>query len=226
MKLVHFQTFSCLGCRKVDLKNQGWLVVLVLLFMVGTARASAVRGCDAPVIRMEVLYQDAPVYNDASAQTLASAAGVAPDHPREGLYRSNQRVLVKADSKVLREDAQAPAICLSTLYISYAMNHVIHINSEHPPGSCIYQEMLAHERVHERIHVEQAQAASDYIKTQLSKAPLLFTGPTAAGDAQQWIQQTSDFSTQVYKRWIDAAQQRFDSPQEYARLRLTCRKKP
>ena len=191
-----------------------------LLLCIGALGREAKAGslsCDPPVVQIEVLSQPAQVSNTASTRSLTTHTNAA--HPTVGLYRSHQRFYIRTKQ---RQYSNESGICVTHLYVTYAINHVIDISSEYAPGTCQYEETLKHERTHEMLHLLKAADAGTYLKQQLSKNVLWFGGDNPEKDIKEWLRNTLEYSGKVYETYIKPAQDAFDSPEEYARYGRAC----
>lgn len=173
--------------------------------------------CATPKIEFEILVQPAEIRNQASVKTMTQYS--KSTHPTVGLYRTRQRVYMRAQ-RLGSPDSQE--ICLTQLYVTYAVNHAIDIGSEHKPGSCAYEETVRHECTHERIHLQKAREAQAHIMRELGKQPLYFSGNDYKQEAEAWLSKAVEWSTQVYTSYIVPAQDAFDSPEEYLRFAKAC----
>lgn len=173
--------------------------------------------CQAPKIEFEILAKPAEISNVASVNTMTKYSN--SQHPTVGLYRSRQRVYMRAQRVASMETKE---ICLASLAVSYAINHAIDVGREYKPGTCAYDETVRHERMHERIHLQKAQEAQQHIARELGRQPLYFSGPNFQQDADAWMSKTVQWATQVYTGYVEPAQTAFDSPQEYDRFAKAC----
>ena len=173
--------------------------------------------CTPPKIEFEILSQPAEIRNVASVKTMTQYS--KSSHPTVGLYRSRQRVYMRGQ-RVGSPDTNE--ICLSSLSLTYAINHAIDVGSEYRPGTCAFEETVKHERTHERIHLQKAREAQNHIARELGRQPLYFSGPNYQQDADAWLSKAVDWATQVYTGYIMPAQDAFDSPEEYQRFAKAC----
>lgn len=182
-----------------------------------TTLDSGMPRCTPPKIEFEILVQPAEIRNLASVNTMTQYS--KSSHPTVGLYRSKQRIYMRAQ-RIGSPDTRE--ICLTSLSISYAINHAIDIGNEYKPGTCAFEETVKHERTHERIHLQKAKEAQQHIARELGKQPLYFSGSNYQQDADSWMSRSVEWTTQVYTSYILPAQEAFDSPDEYARFAKAC----
>ena len=173
--------------------------------------------CMPPKIEFEMLAQPAEIRNVASVRTMTQYS--KSSHPTVGLYRSRQRVYMRGQ-RIGSPDTNE--ICITSLFITYAINHAIDVGSEYKPGTCAYEETVRHERTHERIHLQKAREAQNHIYRELVRQPLYFAGPGYQQDADAWMSKSVEGATQVYTGYIMPAQDAFDSPDEYERFAKAC----
>ncbi|WP_371325442.1 hypothetical protein VX159_07960 [Dechloromonas sp. ZY10] len=166
-----------------------------------------------------------------SYRTLTSLAGERT--------RPNQTVLGLTRGKVVARIAlRAPRLvdpsgrweCLSPqLQVSFGYAPLtVHVASEFPPGSCAYQEILAHEQKHveayrqHAVAIEQELAAT--FAARFTADPQPWRG--AAGQVGERLQKELD------ERWlpfiqrrlaaVEVAQAAVDAPEEYERVSQSC----
>lgn len=173
--------------------------------------------CVPPKIEFEILSQPAEVRNQASVKTMTQYS--QSSHPTVGLYRSRQRVYLQAQRL---GSSHTKEMCLTSLYVSYAINHAIDVGNEYKPGTCAFEETVKHERTHERLHLIKAREAQNHIARELGRQPLYFSGASYQQDADAWVSQAVEWATQVYTGYIVPAQDAFDSPEEYMRFAKAC----
>jgi hypothetical protein len=173
--------------------------------------------CMPPKIEFEILVQPAEIRNVASVKTMTTYS--KSSHPTVGLYRSRQRVYMRGQRI---GSADTNELCVTSLFITYAINHAIDIGNEYKPGTCAFEETVKHERTHERIHLQKAREAQNHIAQQLGRQPLYFSGPSYQQEANTWMSKSVEWATQVYTGYIMPAQDAFDSPDEYHRFAKAC----
>lgn len=215
---------------KIRVFNIGLAVALTLFFLpVGAQNQIAITSsakttldggmprCMPPKIEFEILSQPAEIRNLASVNTMTQYS--KSSHPTVGLYRSRQRIYMRAQ-RIGSPDTRE--ICLTSLSISYAINHAIDVGNEYKPGTCAFEETVKHERTHERIHLQKAREAQQHIARELGKQALYFSGSNYQQDADSWVERSVEWATQIYSGYILPAQDAFDSPDEYARFAKAC----
>ena len=144
-----------------------------------------------------------------------------------GLTHTEARVSIKVGGRMLVDEASgyecvAPRIDVNLYYAPI----VIYVSREFPPGSCSYQEVLAHELRHLRTYQDFLPRAETIVRTRLAAR---FAGkPLYApiGQARSLLQREVDRSWMPYiKREmekVEVLQAAIDTPQEYARLGKVC----
>lgn len=144
-----------------------------------------------------------------------------------GLTHTEARVSIKVGGRMLVDEASgyecvAPRIDVNLYYAPI----VIYVSREFPPGSCSYQEVLAHELRHLRTYQDFLPRAETVVRTRLAAR---FAGkPLYApiGQARSLLQREVDRSWMPYiKREmekVEVLQAAIDTPQEYARLGKVC----
>ncbi|WP_306397338.1 hypothetical protein [Telluria beijingensis] len=144
-----------------------------------------------------------------------------------GLTHTEARVSIKVGGRMLIDQASgyecvAPRIDVNLYYAPI----VIYVSREFPPGSCSYQEVLAHELRHLRTYQDFLPRAETIVRTRLAAR---FAGkPLYApiGQARSLLQREVDRSWMPYiKREmekVEVLQAAIDTPQEYARLGKVC----
>lgn len=144
-----------------------------------------------------------------------------------GLTHTEARVSIKVGGRMLMDEASghecvAPRIDVNLYYAPI----VIYVSREFPPGSCSYQEVLAHEMRHLKTYQDFLPRAEAIVRARLAAR---FAGkPLYApiGQARNLLQREVDRSWMPYiKREmekIEVLQAAIDTPQEYARLGKVC----
>ena len=144
-----------------------------------------------------------------------------------GLTHTEARVSIKVGGRMLVDEASghecvAPRIDVNLFYAPI----VVYVSREFPPGSCSYQEVLAHEMRHLRAYQDFLPKAEAIVRARLAAR---FAGkPLYApiGQARSLLQREVDRSWMPYiKRElakVEVLQAAIDTPQEYARLGKVC----
>lgn len=176
---------------------------------------------------------DEPVKQDDRYpyRTLTSLAGerTRPNQTVLGLTRGKvvARIALRAPRLV---DASGRWECLSPqLQVSFGYAPLtVHVAREFPPGSCAYQEILAHEQKHVDTYRQHAQAIEQELAAtfaaRFTADPQPWRG--AAGQLGERLQKELD------ERWlpfiqrrlaaVEVAQAAVDAPEEYERVSLAC----
>lgn len=144
-----------------------------------------------------------------------------------GLTHTEARVSIKVGGRMLTDQSSgyecvAPRIDVNLYYAPI----VIYVSREFPPGSCSYQEVLAHEMRHLKTYQDFLPKAEAIVRARLAAR---FAGkPLYApiGQARNLLQREVDRSWMPYiKREmakVEILQAAIDTPQEYARLGKVC----
>lgn len=176
---------------------------------------------------------DEPVKQDDrySYRTLTSLAGdrARPHQTVLGLTRGKvvTRIALRAPRWV---DASGRWECLSPqIEVSFGYAPLtVHVAREFPPGSCAYQEILAHEQKHVDAYRQHAAAIEDELRSafeaRFMNGDQAWRGP--AGELGERLQKELD------ERWlpfiqrrlaaVEAAQAEVDAPEEYERVSNAC----
>jgi hypothetical protein len=169
------------------------------------------------------------VNNSLSYRTLSRMKGVEQaDSFVLGLTRTESRMAIGLDGPILSDPASgyecvAPQIRVSLYYIPI----IIYVGSEFAPGTCAYQEVLAHEMRHLKAYLEHLPKVEGVVKAALVKRfgdrPLY----APAGQARQLLEQEIDSGWMPYIRnemaRVEQLHAAIDTPQEYARLSKVCK---
>jgi hypothetical protein len=168
------------------------------------------------------------VDNSLPLRTLTSMKNPAPAGSFVlGLTRAESRVVIGVASEQLIDpdtntECIAPRIEVSLFYLPI----VIYISREFAPGSCAYQEILAHEMRHLKAYLAYLPKVEAEVRVGLTRR--FGTRPmyAPAGQARGLLEQELDrrwmpyIKNQMIK--VEALQVAIDSPQEYARLSKVC----
>ena len=144
-----------------------------------------------------------------------------------GLTRTESRVSISVGGHLLTDAASgyeciAPHIEIRLYYPPI----VVYVSREFRPGSCSYQEVLAHEMRHLNTYLDYLPKAEARVRTALERRfenkPLY----ARIGQAQSLLQREVDRGWMPYIKSemakVEAVQAAIDSPQEYARLGKVC----
>lgn len=145
-----------------------------------------------------------------------------------GLTRTESRVSVGLGGPILHDplsgyECVAPKITVSLFYSPI----VIYVGREFPPGSCAYQEILAHEMRHLKTYLDHLPKVELTVRAALARRfdnkPLY----APAGKAQALLQREIDTGWMTYIKnemaKVELLQSAIDTPQEYARLSKVCK---
>ena len=171
--------------------------------------------------------------NTVGFRSLTAMKGRAPNqklNPGQvvlGLTRTESRVSINVGGRLLTDPASgyeciAPHIEIRLYYPPI----VVYISREFRPGSCAYEEVLAHEMRHLNVYLDYLPRAEARVRAALAQR---FEGkPLYAriGQAQNLLQREVDRGWMPYIKSemakVEALQAAIDSPQEYARLGKVC----
>jgi len=144
-----------------------------------------------------------------------------------GLTRTESRVSINAGGRLLSDPASgyeciAPHIEVRLTYPPI----VVYVSREFAPGSCAYEEVLAHEMRHLNAYLDYLPKVEAKVRKALAQRfgskPLY----APAGQAQGLLQREVDRGWMPYIKTemakVEALQAAIDSPQEYARLGKVC----
>lgn len=144
-----------------------------------------------------------------------------------GLTRTESRVSINVGGRLLLDPASgyeciAPHIDIKLYYPPI----VVYISREFRPGSCAYEELLAHEMRHLNAYLDYLPKAEARVRLALARRfddkPLY----ARIGQAQSLLQREIDRGWMPYIKSemakVEALQAAIDSPQEYARLGKVC----
>lgn len=202
-----------------------------LLLPVSLLAADSCAELPKPSVSLQKL--DEPVKQDDryGYRTLTSLAGerTRPNQTVLGLTRGKvvARIALRAPRLV---DASGRWECLSPqLQVSFGYAPLtVHVAREFPPGSCAYQEILAHEQKHVEAYRKHALAIEQEIAATFAARFTVDPQPWrgAAGELGERLQKELD------ERWlpfiqrrlaaVEAAQAEIDAPEEYERVSRAC----
>jgi len=144
-----------------------------------------------------------------------------------GLTRTESRVSINVGGRLLSDPASgyeciAPHIEVRLTYPPI----VVYVSREFAPGSCAYEEVLAHEMRHLNAYLDYLPKVEAKVRKALAQRfgskPLY----APAGQAQGLLQREVDRGWMPYIKTemakVEALQAAIDSPQEYARLGKVC----
>ncbi|MEW6763324.1 MAG: hypothetical protein AB1437_21095 [Pseudomonadota bacterium] len=144
-----------------------------------------------------------------------------------GLTRTESRVSINVGGRLLSDPASgyeciAPHIEVRLTYPPI----VVYVSREFRPGSCAYEEVLAHEMRHLNTYLDYLPKVEAKVRAALAqrfeRKPLY----ARTGQAQALLQREVDRGWMPYIKSemakVEALQAAIDSPQEYARLGKVC----
>jgi hypothetical protein len=144
-----------------------------------------------------------------------------------GLTRTESHVSINVGGRLLSDPASgyeciAPHIEIKLTYPPIVM----YVSREFRPGSCAYEEVLAHEMRHLNAYLDYLPKAESRVRLALERRfenkPLY----ARIGQAQSLLQREIDRGWMPYIKSemakVEALQAAIDSPQEYARLGKVC----
>lgn len=145
-----------------------------------------------------------------------------------GLTRAESRIAIGSEGKLLQlvgssYECIAPKVIVKLSYVPI----IIYIGSEFAPGSCAYEEILAHEMRHLKAYLNHLPKVEEAVRAALNKRFVAKPLYAAGGQARALLDQ------ELERRWIpfaraemekvEAQQAAIDAPQEYARLSKVCK---
>ena len=167
--------------------------------------------------------------NSKSFRALTALKGAAPANAYVlGLTRTQSRLEINLNGSILQDrlsgyECIAPQIAVSLYYIPI----IIYIGSEFLPGTCAYDEILAHEMRHLKTYLEHLPKVESVVRKALSNRfdnkPLY----ARSGQARAALQREVDTGWMPYMKRelvkVESQQSLIDTPQEYMRLSRVCK---
>ncbi len=167
--------------------------------------------------------------NTQSYQALTALKGKAPSNAYVlGLTRAQGRLSIGLDGALIRDplsgyECVAPKVDVQLYYTPI----VIYVGREFVPGTCAYQEILAHEMRHlkaYRDHLPKVEATvRKALAKRFDKQPLY----ARTGQANASLKREIDTGWMPYMKRelasVETAQALIDTPAEYARLSRVCK---
>lgn len=145
-----------------------------------------------------------------------------------GLTRAESRVSIQLDAKLL-VDPQSGRECIAP-QIDVRLSYIpitIYVGREFPPGSCSYQEILAHEMRHLNAYLNHLSKVESVVRAALDQRFAARPVYAPIGQAKAMLAREIDREWMPYiKNELDRVEQlqtEIDSPQEYARLSRVCK---
>ena len=144
-----------------------------------------------------------------------------------GLTKTDSQVKIALAAPMLQDpfsgyECVAPQIAVSLTYAPV----VIYIAREFPPGTCAYDEILAHELRHMKTYMDHLPRVEKIVRAALAKRfearPLYAPSGTAKAALAREIDTGWLPYIKAEMRKVEVLQAAIDSPQEYARLGKAC----
>jgi hypothetical protein len=145
-----------------------------------------------------------------------------------GLTRAESRISIGLDAEILDDpnsgqECIAPHIQVTLAYVPI----VIYVGSEFAPGTCAYQEILAHEMRHLKAYLDHLPKVEILVRAALKKGFTEKPMYAPAGQSKAMLEQEIDGGWMPYIKnemgRVEQLQAAIDSPQEYARLSKVCK---
>jgi hypothetical protein len=186
-------------------------------------------GIGATIAHLHASDQGYVIDNSLSYRRLTSMKGQGGAHGYVlGLTRTESRVSIQLDGKVLG-DPQSGRECIApqiTVKLSY-VPITVYVGREFSPGSCAYQEILAHEMRHLKAYLNHLSKVESVVRAALDQrfagkpmyAPI---GRVKAALANEIESEWMPYIKNQLERG-EQLQSEIDSPQEYARLSKVCK---
>ena len=167
--------------------------------------------------------------NTQSFRALTALKGRAPANAFVlGLTRAQGRLSIASDGALLRDplsgyECIAPKIDVELYYTPI----VIYVGREFAPGTCAYQEILAHEMRHLKAYRDHLPKVERTVRKALSarfdNKPLY----ARSGQASASLKREIDTGWMPYMKRelasVEVQQAAIDTPEEYARLSRVCK---
>jgi hypothetical protein len=144
-----------------------------------------------------------------------------------GLTRTESRVAIQADGTLLQSPDGTMECVLPRIAVTlYYQPIVVYVSREFKPGSCAYDEILAHEMRHLNSYLDYLPKVEERVRARLGGR---FAGRplyARAGESRVLLQRDIDRNWMPYIRSemgrVELMQAAIDSPREYARLSKVC----
>jgi hypothetical protein len=144
-----------------------------------------------------------------------------------GLTRTESRVAIQADGTFLQSPDGTMECVLPRIAVTlYYQPIVVYVSREFKPGSCAYDEILAHEMRHLNSYLDYLPKVEERVRARLGGR---FAGRplyARAGESRVLLQRDIDRNWMPYIRSemgrVELMQAAIDSPREYARLSKVC----
>jgi len=144
-----------------------------------------------------------------------------------GLTKTESRVAIGLDGAMLQDPASgyecvAPHITVKLFYAPI----VIHVGREFAPGTCAYDEILAHELRHMKTYLDHLPKVETLVRDALARRFEARPMYAPSGSAKAALTREIDTGWMPYIKAemskVEVLQAAIDSPQEYARLGKAC----
>ena len=212
--------------------------LLFMLAMLFAGRALAARSllevrCERavnnPAVVISTQQNGYSVDNTRSYRSLTALKGDAPANAYVlGLTRAESRMLISSAGPLLSDvfsgyECIAPKV---TVQLNYAPI-TIFVGSEFAPGTCAYQQILAHEMRHLKTYLDYLPKVGGVVRGAM--ADRFENKPLYAkkGQAQAVLQREIDTSWMPWMKRemvkVEAQQAMIDTPGEYGRLSRVCK---
>lgn len=184
---------------------------------------------DKPISVLTTRQSGYKVDNSRSYRSLTSMKGNAPANAYVlGLTRTESRMSISSGGPMLSDplsgyECIAPKIEVELYYTPI----VIYVGSEFAPGTCAYQEILAHEMRHLKTYLDYLPKVELVVRKALSNR--FDSKPLYArrGQAASLLQREIDTGWLPWMKRemikVETQQAQIDTPQEYMRLSRVCK---
>lgn len=166
--------------------------------------------------------------NSVSYRNLSTMHRGGPNTFVLGLTKTESRVLVEGDSAILQDSASDFECVMPHLSVSlYFLPFVVYVGHEFEPGTCAYDEVLAHEMRHIKAYLGHLPKVEAVVRKALvarfGSTPLY----APKGQAMALLQREIDTRWLPYFRAemekVKPLQLAIDTPGEYERLSKVCK---
>lgn len=168
------------------------------------------------------------INNALSARALTRMKGPAPAHNYVlGLTRTEAHISIGLQARIVGnpqsgQECIAPDVSVSVSYVPI----VIYVGSEFLPGTCAYQEILAHEMRHLKAYIDHLPKVEALVRAALKKRFAEKPIYAASGQAKSLLEKEMDARWMQYIKTemgkVELLQASIDTPKEYARLSKVC----
>jgi hypothetical protein len=145
-----------------------------------------------------------------------------------GLTRTASRISMGLNGKILG-DPRSGQECIAP-HIDVSLSYepiVIYVGSEFLPGSCAYQQILAHEMRHLKTYLDHLPKVETLVRASLKKRFSAKPIYAPAGQSKLLLEREMDSGWMPYIKHemakVEQFQATIDTPQEYARLGKVCK---